>query len=197
MKTFERLLAVVALCWAPAHAALITYTDSGTFSAATPTTSFSAPSAPWAFSFQADMNPTVLEFGNGGFDFAFSNFSYSLNGSPVAITPTAIRFFTAANGGGFFICFGAQPCGNGVFPNGLGTGFGGPQLYTGTTSAPTLLAGTFSSLPFEVVVNSTAFPQANTTLQAAAAPEPSTLLTLAAGLLALVGTRVYVRRQRT
>jgi hypothetical protein len=195
MKTFERLLAAFVLCWVPAHAGMIFYSGSGVFSASTPISGFSGPSETWAFSFQADTNPTVLEFGNGGFDFAFSNFSYSLNGSPVAIAPTSIRFFTAANGGGFFICFGAQPCGNGVFPNGLGTGFGAPQLYSGPNSAPTLLPGPFTSLPFAVVVNSTAYNQADITLQAAA-PEPATYLTLAAGIFALAGRRVYSRRRR-
>lgn len=195
MKILERLLLAYALCWVPAHAGMIFYSDSGTFSASTASSEYSGPSTAWAFSFQADTNPTVLEFGNGGFDFAFSNFSYSLNGSPVAITPTSIRFFTAANGGGFFICLGAQPCGNGVFPNGLGTGFGAPQLYSGPNSAPTLLPGPFTSLPFGVVVDSTGYGQANTTLQAAA-PEPSTFVALAAGLLALVGRRMYSRRER-
>jgi hypothetical protein len=143
----------------------------------------------WSFSFTADSNPAVLEFGNGGFDFAFSNFTYSLNGSPVAIAPTAIRFFTAANGGGFFICF-VQPCGMGVFPNGLTAG--GPQLYTGPNSAPTLLPGPFISLPFAVAVNSIGYGEANITLQASV-PEPSTLLMLAAGLLGFVGLRLFWR----
>lgn len=191
MKITQAVFAAYALCWVPAHASIISYSDSGTFSASTPSTEFSGPSTAWTFSFQADSNPTVLEFGNGGFDFAFSNFSYSLNGSPVAIAPTSIRFFTAANGGGFFICFGAQPCGNGVFPNGLGTGFA-PQLYSGPNSAPTLLPGPFTSLPFYVVVNSTAYSQTNTTLQAVATPEPSSFLPLVVGLLALFGRRVYV-----
>ena len=166
----ERML-VFALLPLAAHAATILYSDSGTFSGSTPSTAFSAPNQTWAFSFQADSNPSIVEFGNGGFDFAFSNFSYVLNGSPVAITPTAIRFFTAANGGGFFICFGALPCGNGVFPNGLGTG--GPQLYSGPNSAPTLLSGPFTSLPFTVTVNSISYNQANTTLQAAATQHPA------------------------
>src|SRR5262249_26239481 len=96
---------VFALLALHAHANTILYSDSGSFSGSTPSTPFSAPGQTWGFSFQADSTPPVLSFGNGGFDFAFSNFSYSLNGSPVAITPTAIRFFTAANGGGFFICF--------------------------------------------------------------------------------------------
>ena len=102
MKTrLSWLLCLVALCWLPAHAGIISYTDSGTFSSTTPSSAFSGPSETWAFSFLADSNPTILESGNGGFDFAFSHFNYWLNGSPVAITPTAIRFFTAANEGGF------------------------------------------------------------------------------------------------
>jgi len=185
----ERMLTFLALPVLLAHASTISYSASGAFSATTPSTAFSGPSETWAFAFQADSNPVILDFGNGGFDFAFSNFSYSLNGSTVAITPTAIRFFTAANGGGFFICFGAQPCGMGVFPNGLGTGFGSPQLYSGPNSAPTLLPASFT-LPFAVNVNSISYDQANTTLQAVATPEPTTLLTLAVGLLALVGRRL-------
>jgi hypothetical protein len=195
MKTLERLLVAFALCLIPAHAGVILYSDSGTFSSSTPSSEYSGPSTSWAFSFQADINPTVLSFGNGGFDFAFSDFTYFLNGSPVGIVPTSIRFFTAANGGGFFICLGAQPCGNGVFPNGLGTGFSAPQLYSGSNSAPTLLPGPFTSLPFNVVVNSITYGQANTTLQATA-PEPSTFVVLAVGLLALVGRRVDSRRER-
>ena len=188
MKFFERML-IVGILTLPVNAGTIFYSDGGTFTASTPTTSFSGPSQTWAFSFQADTNPTVLEFGNGGFDFAFSDFSYVLSGSPVAITPSSVRFFTAANGGGFFICFGVQPCGNGVFPNGLGTGFGAPQLYTGPNSAPTLLPGSFS-LPFSVEVDSVAYSQPDTTLKAVAGtPEPATSLMFAAGLLALTGRR--------
>jgi hypothetical protein len=183
-------LCLIAAFGAPAaQADTISYSASGTFSGATPTSAFSAPGETWSFSFTADSNPAVLEFGNGGFDFAFSNFTYSLNGSPVAIAPTAIRFFTAANGGGFFICF-VQPCGMGVFPNGLTAG--GPQLYTGPNSAPTLLPGPFISLPFAVAVNSIGYGEANITLQASV-PEPSTLLMLAAGLLGFVGLRLFWR----
>jgi hypothetical protein len=185
----ERMMTCLFFLALLACAGTISYSDSGTFSAATPSTAFSGPSQAWAFSFQADSNPVVLDFGNGGFDFAFSNFSYSLNGSAIAITPTAIRFFTAANGGGFFICFGAQPCGSGVFPNGLGTGFGAPQLYSGPNSAPTLLSGSFT-LPFAVNVNSVSYGQGNTILQAAPTPEPATLLTFAVGLLALGSRRL-------
>jgi hypothetical protein len=188
----KRLLTVFALCWMPAYAGTITYTDSGTFTSATPSTDFSGPSQTWSFSFQADANPVVSDVGNGGFDFAFSNFQYFLNGSADAITPTAIRFFSLNNGGGFFICFDVA-CGGGVFPDGLGTGFGLPQFYTGPNSAPTLLPGPFASLSFSLTVNSVSFAQPNTTLQAVLSPEPSTLGMLAAGVCALAGLRRYRR----
>ena len=185
------LLPVLALCcWAPAHADTISYSASGAFSPSTASSAFSGPGETWSFSFHADTNPTIFEFGNGGFNFAFSNFSYSLNGSAVAIIPTFIRFFSGGNGGGFAICFNgttAQNC-----TDALGFTFG-PQMYTGPTSAPTLIPGPFTS-DLAVVVNSTAFDVGNTTVQTTVTPEPSTLLTLAAGLLALgVRRRLYWR----
>ena len=182
------LLPVFVLCWIPAHAATISYTDSGTFTTSTPTTAFSGAGEPWAFAFQADSNPAVSDVGMGGFDFAFSNFSYTLDGSHVAITPTFIRFFSGTNGGGFLICFNGTTAAS--CADGLGSPlFGQPQMYTGTTSAPTLIAGSFSITSFATVVNSTVFDEPNTTVLATAAsiPEPSTLLLLAAGLLVLGG----------
>jgi hypothetical protein len=106
MKSSVRLLLpVYALLWVPAHAGIISYSDSGTFSALTPSSAFAGPSEAWTFNFQADSNPAVSDVGNGGFDFAFSSFSYSLNSLPVAIQPTFLRFFSGTNGGGFDICF--------------------------------------------------------------------------------------------
>lgn len=188
MKNLLKLLLPVLTlcCWAPAHADTISYTASGTFSASTPSSTFTGPSETWAFSFQADSNPVVLEFGNGGFNFGFSDFTYFLNGSPVAITPTFIRFFSPTNGGGFAICFNGTTFQN--CTDDFVTGFSAPALYTGPTSAPTLLPGAFT-MGVGVTVNSVGFDAGNTTLQAT--PEPSTLLTLAAGLLALGLLRLY------
>jgi len=66
-------------------------------------------------------------------------------------------------------------------------------MYTGTTSAPTLLPGAFTE-SFAVAVDSTAYFQPDTTVRANVVPEPSTLLTLAAGLLAFGVRRLYWRR---
>lgn len=170
---------------------IISYSDSGTFSASTPSDAFgfSGPSEVWAFSFLADINPVVSDTGMGGFSFAFSDFNYTLDGSPVAITPTFIRFFSGTNFGGFAICFDGTTFA--TCTEGLATD--GPQMYTGTTSAPTLTPGTFLQSGLGAIVGGTTYPEDNpTTLVAAAVPEPSTAwLTLTVGLLALGGRRLW------
>ena len=184
------LLFFLALSWVPAHAGTILYTDSGTFTASTPSSVFTGPGETWAFSFEAETNPTVLEFGMGGFDFAYSDFSYLLNGSPVAITPSFIRFFSPNNGGGFYICFNGTTVQN--CTEAMGTGNFVPAVYTGTTSAPTLLTGSFPG-ELGVAVGSGGADEGPTTLIGTAVPEPSTLLTLAPFLVALAGRRLYRR----
>lgn len=210
----ERTLVFALLLPLAAHAGTISYSDSGTFSASTASSEFSGPSETWAFSFQADTNPAPLsDITGGGFSLTFSNFSYFLGGSPVAITPVFIRFFSDANGGGFGICFNngtnASPGGRTSLPGGpnstcteelaafgtdpIGAPGGAGSMYTGTTSAPTLISGSFTSGQFGVAVGSTGYQQPTTIVQATAVPEPSTLLTLAVGLLALGGQRLHLR----
>jgi hypothetical protein len=191
----KRLLAVFAFTALSAHASTILYTDGGTFSPGTESSEFSGPSETWAFHFEADSNPVPSDFGAGGFSFPFFDFGYSLDGSPVAITPTFTRFFSLHNGGGFLICFTGTT--TATCTNGLESPFDQPQLYTGMTSAPTLSTGTFA-VDFGVVVTSggitNAFDEGAPTLHATAVPEPSTWLTLATGLLALGGRRLRRRR---
>lgn len=178
-----------------AHAdTVITYSDSGTFSASTPSDAFgfSAPNETWVLSFEADSNPAVSDVGMGGFSFAFSDFSYSLNGSPVAISPTFIRFFSGTNGGGWEVCFNGTT--NATCTEGFATD--GPQMYSGMTSAPTLSLGAFTSTAVGTFVGGTTYSEPNNIMQAAAVPEPSTALLTLTGvaLLALRGRRLYWRR---
>lgn len=189
------LLLLAGLCCASVHAdTIVSYSDSGVFSASTGSDAlgFSRPSETWSLSFQADSNPAVITSGMGGVSFAFSSFSYTLDGSPVAISPTFIRFFSETNGGGWLICFSGTSVAS--CTDGLGTAtFGWPQLYSGMSSAPTLLAGAFTT-DFAAVVNSTVYSEANTTLDAVA-PEPSTFLMLATAVLGFAARFVYRRSQ--
>ena len=173
MKTRLKLFWPVFILYSlPAHADTILYTDSGTFSALTPSSTFTGPSETWAFSFEADSNPTILESAAGGFNFAFSDFTYQLDGSIVSgPTPDFIRFFSGSNGGGFEICFTGTP--PATCPDGLGTY--GAALYTGITSSPALSTGAFTSDSFFVSVGGNSYEQPNTTIEASAVPEPSTL----------------------
>jgi len=170
-----------------ASASPISISGAGTFSASTPSSTFTGPSQPWSFSFLVDSNPVVSNVNSSSFDPAFSNFSYVLNGSPVAITPGEIKFFDAAVTGMFAICF-SSACSQTA--NGLQ--FAGPQMYSGATSAPTILPGGFTSTIFVAFFGTTLYPQANVTVQAvASAPEPMTLSLMGAGLLGLGFLRRY------
>ena len=194
MNSFKLLLVFLVFSWLPANASTLVLSDDGTFSSATASSTFSGPDATWAWSFQADSNPVIFASGLGGFRFAFSNFSYLLNGSPVAIAPSFITFFGAIAGGGFFLCLDAQFCGTGTPPDGWSTGFAGPQMFDGPPSSPSFLAGAFTFDHYGVTVNSTAYSQPSpTTVLVRAVPEPSTLLTVTAWLLLTFGRLRAIR----
>lgn len=190
MKKILVLTSLLAVPFATsACASPISISGGGTFSASTPSSSFTGPSQPWSFAFLVDSNPVVSNVNGASFDAAFSNFSYVLNGSPVAITPVGIKFFDAAVTGMFSICF-ISDCG----PTSNGIQFAGPQMYSGATSAPTILTGSFPSDSTVVFFGTTLDFQANVTVQTVAgAPEPMTLSLMGAGLLGLGFLRRYRR----
>lgn len=188
----NRLLSLLALCCLAARGGTISYSDSGTFASSTPGSAFIVPGETWAFAFQADTNPTILQSTSVSFDLPFSAFTYSLDNSPVALTPTVIRFFSSAVNGGWIICFdGTSPCTDGLAAE-------APQMYSGTTFRPTLLPGAFTSSFFVAFENTTLlYQQPNTTVQATTAtPEPSTLFSLTAALVILGVGRICWRRKR-
>jgi hypothetical protein len=169
-------------------AGAITISDNGTFSAGTPTSTYSAPGETWAFSFTVATNPTVSGVLAGDyFSAAFTGFTYSLNGAALAITPSNIEFFNGGDGGLFNICMISTACNSGFY-------FSGPQMYTGSEFSPTMLSGMFTSTNLAINTGTGYVTQPNTTVQAvgSSVPEPSTFLTLFAGILALaVGTRYW------
>jgi hypothetical protein len=130
------------------------------------------------------------------FDVAFSDFTYSLDGSPVAITPIDIRFFSASQFGMFEICF-TTACS--FFDNPAnGFVFIGDQMYTGSESAPSMLTGTFTSEYAYAFADTTQiFLKPTQTIQAVSTPEPSALQISVAGFLLMAAGRFRRRRKNS
>jgi hypothetical protein len=176
-------------------AAAITYETGGTFNSSTAASAYSGPDETWSLSFVVDTNPAVSEVNpDGYFDADFSDFSYTLNGAPVAIQPVDIRFFSAVQYGGLDICF-TVACQYFNSPTD-GIEIETSQLYTGSESAPTMLSGIFSWSDMSVFIDSAYYPQVppgtgSLLATEVATPEPSTLPTLACGaFLILAGRRL-------
>ena len=189
MLRFAVLLAAACLTISTLSASTIEISANGRFSNTTAVSSFSGPDETWAFAFDVDTTPAVSNVNPGNyFDAAFSDFRYFLDGSPVAITPVDIRFFSLIQYGGFNICF-TQAC---YFFNSPTDGFEieGLQMYIGSTSAPTMITGEFTSASFDVFVNGEDDIQSNHhDISAETIPEPLTLLSVSAGVLVVTLVR--------
>lgn len=170
-------------------------TADGTFSSTTPTSSFTAASEPWSLSFQVDSNPAVLGSDAGiDFDTSFTNFAYTLNGSPVALTPANIQFYNANQFGGINVCFSPACTENSDPTNGLE--IEGPQLYTGSETSPTIVPGTYDTSFLEAFVDTNAYEMDNSAITISAissVPEPRTLFLM---ILAALGLVILHRRVR-
>jgi len=172
-----------------AHAALLEVSESGTWGSGAPTTTWSAPNTTWQYLYFVQSNPSVSNVAAGtAFSPAFTGFSYTLGGSPVATTPTEITFFSLSSGGLMNVEFSGA-----VF------GIIGGQAYSGSESAPTILTGTYpinaeesdfaaNDQTAQTLSGNVIIADANT------APEPSTFsLTLIA---AIFGTAFWRLRRR-
>jgi hypothetical protein len=194
MFRFLLPLTIAALVATTAGAAPITISVSGQFpSSITAVPPLAAPNATFSISFVVDSNPTPSNMTSTGFDAPFSGFSYRLNGAPVGSTAQFIRFFTASDNGLFSVFFGPES----GFMNGIPIPifeFQGPQLFTGTTSAPVFGFGTVQTTGWTYSdAQNFASPSGN--LPVTATPEPSSLFLSGAGLgAALFG--VVRRRAR-
>lgn len=187
----------VLLFAASLSASTITISAGGKFANLTASSDFSAPDETWSFSFVVNTKPAVSNVSLGNyFDVDFSDFTYSLDGSQVFITPEDIRFFSTSQYGGFNICF-TTAC---SFLDSPTDGFSilDKQMYNGHESAPTMLTGTFSSTYLEVYVDSFEYlqqpPGHTMVLAGTTTPEPSTVPTVGAGLLLVLAGRRLQRR---
>lgn len=191
MRYGSKLLLVLCLLVVPcASATTFLVTASGSFSAATPSNAYTAPNGLWTLSFDVQDGPQTTFVDSNSFDPSFSNFSYSLNGSSVAVAPANIVFFNEVDGGLFTVCLDICGLAGTIFE------FEGAQAYSGLESDPTILTGSY---PLELgwVTEGSAtryfFPAAAPVVISSVTPEPSTIALLGTGLLSF-GT---ILRRRT
>ena len=160
----------------------VLYTLSGQFSSTGVTKdSLAAPGGSWTMSFEVSIPPQTSNVTSTGFDAAFSLFNYTLNGSAVNASPQSIRMFTSGGiqNGGFTAFFGPES----GFSNGAPIPeleVLGPQLFTGSTSSPTLSTGSITGTEW-VYSDASNFDDhvTSTVIRASAVPEPSSLMLFA------------------
>jgi hypothetical protein len=167
---------------APALADPYRFSASGVFDALAPLSGFSAPSATWSVSFLFNANPPL--FPDPGFSFAanFSNADIRVNGAPILLVPTLFGVYNAGNSGGMDMFFGDTANGSNAIE------FFGPQVYTGSEQAPTIVPGVYmtsatgpSITGFSVVIDGTRTNQGAAEFTITAIPLPPTLLLGMAG----------------
>jgi hypothetical protein len=132
---------------------------------------------PVSVSFELPVNPTVTDVHLGG-GFAVTPINLTLNGAP---SNDILLFFNAAFGG----AFAALSC-----PSCADLALAGPQMYSGSEAAPTMLVLSGATL----VDDKTGAPSGTITSTPASTPEPPAFILLGIGLLALVGTALVAKR---
>ena len=134
-------------------------------------------SGPISVSFELPVNPTVISF-NTGLDFQVTPVDLMING--VASGDTLV-FYSSALGGAFDAISS---------PSTFDAAFAGPQLYSGPESAPTMLAMSGVSLMNDIGGT----PAGTLTTTTTSTPEPSAIVLLAVGLIALLGYAFFSKR---
>jgi RHS repeat-associated protein len=199
-KTFPRLACLaLSLSTAPASANVFMVSAAGQFGSGVIADQLAAPNASWGVTFAVNSDPAAANTDAFGFDAPFSDFSYRLNGSALAVAPESIRFFTSDDRGLFTVFFGPE---TGFF-DGMPIaefGFSGDQLFSGTTASPTIIPGSYpvSDALYSDAINFDDEGASGTVTIAApqsTVPEPSTLWLILTGAALTFFARVRRFRQ--
>jgi RHS repeat-associated protein len=177
-----------------ASASMITVSVSGQFGSGVTADQLAAPGELWAISFDVASNPVAANTDAFSFDAPFSDFSYLLNGSAVAVSPQSIRFYESGDGGLFTLFFGPET----GFINGMPIpefSFSGNQVFSGTPGSPTILLGSYpvGDVTYSDAINFDDEGASGTVTIAApqsTVPEPSTFWLILTGVALTLFARV-------
>jgi len=189
-----KLLGLISL-FAAAAFANVTFTVSGTYGPSVSTTTYTAPNAPFSFTFQVANPPSAIA-GPGYFDTAYTNPVFLLNGVqiPVAGSTLAITNNGVVDGFDLFLD-SAQSVQFALYTL--------SPLFSGPLGSPTIVPGTYPtqyglvSPQLNVFVNFATVSSLQITQNGPApTPAPTSVLLVATGLAAL-GLLELLRRRQT
>ena len=179
------VIAFVAFC-STLPAVTLSFSLSGKYGPTLPISTYLAPNKSWSLTFYVDSNPAVSGVTPTQVEVhTLKGIDYTLNGSPITVTGAYLQMFTAqsASLGGFSFNFGSSSGDVLEF-------FGGPQIFSGSTTSPTIQPGSYAYALSRVLDGAISFIGVGTlNLQISIGTPPSLSITTAPQLpQATVGT---------